>query len=658
MHPCRLFKTPVWLVIFILLFSGLSSAQDKIPPSFKWAGAAECPVPNVDTGYLRKANMVFGYLTVPENRAKNNGRSLRLAVAVIKARRPDSSAIPLVILHGGPGGRVVAGNVAWQFDMLRNDRDIVLVDQRGSGFSEPEFSPELNREIMELFAKDMSPAGEMEAREKMAARAREKLIEKGIDLSAYNSREIAADINDLCRLLGYKQWDLWGSSYGTRIALTMMRDFPEGIHSVVLESVLPPNVRYFEDVTANFRRSLNLLFDKCAADPSCSVAYPHLKADFTEAIDSLDKKPLVISMNDPVKYPNGQFIINSQDMLLGFQQALYGKAVYPVLPLLIEQVKNRNESALKSFVESMSNGILRLHYGLYYSVICSDCMPFNNIKAFEDSSAGFWQGLTFYKDEFGICRIWNTAPPNGIDSAAVTSNTPVLILEGELDPMAPPSNGEAAKRTLPNSFMYTFQNTGHLVSNDRKAVELIDKFLHDPAKAPDSAGFVATGPIGFATDVKLHSGIASLAPKLQITKANRLYTVWIVLMAVFLLTGIFFSARELAAKNRSPNLNGRDKWGYRLAIVNILLSFFFLIRLGIVISKTASEDFFLLGFGLPRAYSSVLYLPYLIIGLYIIQLLLLSGRIKNKLSAGRKQLLFFLFYIPFIGFIFYFNLFY
>jgi pimeloyl-ACP methyl ester carboxylesterase len=436
----------------------------------------------------------------------------------------------------------------------------------------------------------------------------------------------------------------------------MMRDHPEGIHSVILESPLPPNVPYFQSVTANFKRSLNKLFDKCAADPACKLAYPHLKDDFFVAIDSLDKKPMVISMNEKDKFPDGKFVINSQDMLLGFQQALYGKQLYPVLPLLIEQLKARNENALRGFAESMSNGIYRLSYGSYYSVICAECMPFNSVKAFEDSSAGFWKGLTFYRDEFSICNIWNPTASNSIDSAAVTSKIPVLILSGELDPIAPPSNGETAIHSLPNAYQYTFQNTGHFVSGDDKAVSLIEKFLTNPSVEPDPVHFVKTRDIAFATDVHVNGGITSLAPRLQLNKGNSFYIGWILLMVVAFLANLVFVSRAILQKKTQLTNTTRDKIYYWSALLSVVLSIYFLVRLGMVIFKTASENLFLLGFGLPQRYSFVLLVPYLIFLLVLIQIAVVPGA-KNG-SVKKKQMLLLLLNVPFLIFLFRFGLFY
>lgn len=648
MQDSAFFRNLIAAAGMMLCLSSYSFAQGQSAATFRWTTCPDCPLPTVNATALQKAKLTFGYLTVPENRHKDNGRVLKLAVALIKATDPGPGQTPLIILHGGPGGRIVP-NVSGPYALLRKDRDIIEIDQRGSGYSEPELSPEMNQEIADLFARDLSDSAEMEARIAMAASARAKLVAQGIDLSAYNSEEIAADIHDLCRLLGYKSFDLWGASYGTRIALTMMRDYPEGIRSVVLELPLPPNVKYFQRITTNFKRSLFKLFDECAADPSCRLAYPHLKGDFYAAIDSLDKRPIVIPMKDGGGYPDGKFVINSQDMLLGFQQALYGKAAYPIMPLLVEAVKDRNVNELRGFVESMSNGISRLRYGTYYSVICNECMPFNSLKAFEDSSAGFWNGLTFYKDEFGICKMWNPNMPDSLDSAAVVSNIPVLILSGDLDPIAPPANGEVAKRTLPHAWMYTFENTGHLVSTDDHAIQLIGKFLADPSREPDSVHFVKTGDIPFATNVHVHSGIISLAPRLRWNKSNMLYNYWMVLIVIALVLNLFFSVRELIVVRR-------ERIYYWSAMLSAVFSILFIAGLVMAILRTASQNYFLLGFGLPQRYSGILIFPYLIFLLFIVQLGLLAGKGSNK--ARKKKVLLFLLDLPFVLFVCWFGLFY
>ena len=650
----RCFKTRYIHLITILFvfFHENIFCQDQIKSSssFRWVQCPNCPFPTTDTAFMRSNQLVYGYLMVPENRQKENSRKLQLSVLFFKSTSKKTSNPPLIILHGGPGGNIV-GDLPWQYEELRKSRDIIAIDQRGSGTSEPSFSPELNKEIFDILANDCTEADEIKLRTKIAQKAKDKLLAQGIDLTAYSSTEIASDINDLCTLLGYKFYDLWGSSYGTRIALTIMKNYPEKIRSVILESPLPPNVKTFENINNNFRNSINSLFDKCDKDPECRNSYPELRQDFIDAIKGVERDPLIIPMSDKTRYPNGRFVINSQDMLLGLQQALYGKAIYPIIPLLIEELKHRNISALSNFVESMADGINNLNYGLYYTVICKECMPFNSLQRFEDSAKASWGGLTFYKDEFNICNIWNQNLPDSKDSQAITSKIPVLILSGELDPMAPPKNAEITSATLSSSFSYVFQNTGHFVSSEPYAVELMNKFLKDPLKKPDTKRFIRTSDIKFATDIHINNGVSFLAKNLSPGKKTIVYKIWLTVAFLLLLVQLILSARNLWIAKKVSYLGA--KLFYALSALNAVLSIFFIIKLVLAILKVRSENYFILSFGLPQKYSYLLLIPYLILAVLLIQLILPS--LKN--SNGIKKLHAF-FIIPYLIFIFYFNLFY
>lgn len=649
-------RRTIIVVLAQIMLSVSLVAQNDTKATFRWTTCPDCPYPQADTNTLKQEKIAFGYLTVPENRQKDRGRKLRIAVQVFRKHDTASRKSPMIILHGGPGGKAI-GNLLWQYEILRKERDIVLVDQRGSGFSEPEFTPELNQQILDVFAKDLTPAQEIAERTSIALAAKQRLINKGIDLSAYNSHEIAADIHDLCALLGYSSYNLWGGSYGTRVGLSMIKYFPEGINSVILESTLPPNARYFEEITANFKESMNLLFERCAADNACNLAYPNLKEQFYTAIDGLQKAPIVIPMEDRARFPDGKFVINAQDMLLGFQQTMYNKEMYPIMPFLIKLVRERNAPALKSFVEGMTNGVFRLNYGLYYTVICNECMPFNNLQVFDSTAAGFWEGLTFYKDEFSICRQWDPGPGNARDSAAAKSDIPVLLLSGEFDPIAAPSYASLTKATLPNAYLYTFQNTGHFVVNDVKTMDMVQQFLNDPLKEPSRTPYIATGNIPFITNIHVNMGTASLAPKLSINLRNAYYTGWLVLILISLLLSLFFAVQNAARKTLGQGLSVTGKICHSIIILNAVLGLYFLIKLIMVIAETASVSYLTLGFGLPGRYALLLVLPYFIIVLTAIMAMLALLDTRRNMSKG-KMLLFTTLSLPFISLIWYFHLFY
>ncbi|QJB38109.1 alpha/beta fold hydrolase [Chitinophaga oryzae] len=641
------------IVTTLLILSGTVSAapaQEK-SASFRWASCPDCPFPDMDTAFLRQENIQFGYLTVPENRSKPDSRKIRIAVQVFRARKPEAGKPPMIILHGGPGGRAV-GVFSPEYDSIRQESDIILMDQRGSGFSGPDFTPEMNQEILEILAKDLKPEEETKERLALAAKVRDSLLARGVDLTAYNSREMAADIHDLCQLLGYTSWDLWGTSYGTRVALTMMKEYPEGIRSVILASPLPPNVRYFENVTPNFKRSLDLLCDKCKADPDCNRSYPNLREDFTAAINGLERQPVIIPMDDPHKYPGGRFVINAQDMLLAIQQALYSRDNYPLIPIIIEQVKNRNIPALKRFVENMSNGIFRLQYGAYYSVICQECMPFNRLQAFEDASAKSWQGVTFYKDEFSICKLWNAGPFRAEDTAAVHSDIPVLILSGEMDPIAAVAGAELAHRSLPRSFLYVLEGTGHFVVNET-TTRLINRFLANPEQAPDGQHVITQPGIPFVTNVHISDGVVAFAPRLPLQRQNWLYTAWLVLLVVLPGVSLWLAARAYRRYKHA----GKSRLTFYLMLLNVLLGLVFLVAIIMAIVSTSRANFRILGFGLPEQYAIALMLPYAMLAICLVLVSLwLAGR--KKYQTDKWYLSYLLLQAPFICFVVYFGLFY
>lgn len=631
-------------------------AQPTGASQFRWADCPDCPIPEFDTASLKREGIRFGYLTVPENRAKPNGRTLRIAVQVLKARNPRANASPLIILHGGPGGRGI-GLFPWAYEGLREQSDVILVDQRGCGFSEPAMDFGMNEDILQMFAQNLTPEQETRKRTAIAAKALAEMNRKGINAGIFNSREIAADVHDLCTALRYKSWNLWGISYGTRVALTMMRDFPEGIRSVVLESPLPPNVYYFQNINTSFRAALAKLFAKCAEDPACRAAYPHLEEDFFAGINGLVKKPLAIAMDDNKRYPDGKFVINAQDMLLGFHQALYNKGIYSILPMLITGLKNRNEQVLRPFVESMANQIHNLNYNTYYSTVCSDCMPFNSVAVFDATTRDLGKGLTFYKDEFSICKIWNAGPFDEKDAFSVNSTIPVLVLSGEMDPIAPPLNAEVTVKTLPNAFLYTFLNTGHSVSSNDAAVKLIQNFLNNPAVPPAKQRLVQSGTIPFATDVHTINGIGMLAPKLQLNSQNGLYISWIVLILVIAIGTLYRGIREVVMKKRRLQLTAHS------ACVVVLISFisaltlFLMVKLGLSIARTAAENYYILGFGLPEKYALTLIISYVVVLLNVLLGLMLLMEKNRRLMVMRFGT-YLLLQLPFCGFIFHFQLFY
>ena len=288
----------------LIVLSGLTflapavSAQDPTAagqvPRFEPA-----PCPKL-TGADELAKASCGYLVVLENHSRPTGRTIRLLVAKYPAHSPEKRADPVVYLAGEPGDIApldVNGLIA--ADFIR-DRDILVVSQRGTMFSEPALTcaplDDFFRELLGMrFYSEATERAHLAATEA----CHRQLTATGADLSAYNSTESAADFADLRKVLGYDTWNVYGNSYGSYLAQTLMRDHPEGIRSLVLDSVLPTTYT----VPANWwntRAGFDNLFQACAAEPACNAAHPHLEETFTGLVNKLEAEPLTAAVRDPV----------------------------------------------------------------------------------------------------------------------------------------------------------------------------------------------------------------------------------------------------------------------------------------------------------------------------------------------------------------------
>ena len=271
-------------------------------------------------------NITCGYLTVPENRADPNSVYVNLAVAIIHASGTRPRTDPILYLEGGPGGSALADPDYWLESLLHTSRDIILLDQRGTGFSLPSLDcPETDAYSAE---EDSGYASMVAA----ATACRDRLTLDGVDLTQYNSANSAADVEDLRLALGIDKWNLYGVSYGTRLALTVMRDFPEAVRAVVLDSVYPPNVKGYTEDPANSIAAIETLVKGCAGDEECAGAFPNLKKRFYRVVADLNKTPVEV----------GDYTYTGDDLVNFLFNSLYDTTLIPYLPLAIYAASEGN----------------------------------------------------------------------------------------------------------------------------------------------------------------------------------------------------------------------------------------------------------------------------------------------------------------------------
>ncbi len=310
----RLF-VPALVLLALLMIVPVTIAQT---PQYS---PADCPLDVAD-------NVECGYLIVPEDRSNPNSPDIWLAVAIVRsegATLPD----PIVYLEGGPGGSALTALDAWYNTVYGENRDIILIDQRGTGYSEPG-----------LFCGE---GGDSEVDETRACR--NELEAQGIDLAAYTSAANAADVEDLRIALGYDQINLYGVSYGTRLAMTVMRDFPDGIRSVVLDSPFPPAADVFNEDGVNFYYGLTELAADCAANAACNAAFPDLERFFVDLVNRANENPLII----------GDEEVFGTDLVEQLYQNFYDTKIIPFLPAIIYDTAAGSEDAYIAFEESLDS---------------------------------------------------------------------------------------------------------------------------------------------------------------------------------------------------------------------------------------------------------------------------------------------------------------
>jgi pimeloyl-ACP methyl ester carboxylesterase len=474
------------LILILLLVSlGYSLAQTyEVTP---------CPSPLL-RGEVEGQTIVCGTLSVPERHTKLFGKKLKLAVLTLKATGTTQKPDPIIFLQGGPGGAALETVSIWRDRSWRTERDIILVDQRGTGYSEPDLRcPELYASLDILDGVELC----------------HRRLSRSVNLQAFNSHENAADIDTLRKALGFKEVNLFGVSYGTRLALTLMRDYPKGIRSVILDSTYPPQVDRLAETEVNFYQLLKKVFDDCHNDPDCQAAYPTLEHDFLAGLETLNNTPAEIWFNT--------LYLNGDDFLSLYFQSMYNERITPNLPYSMSKLSNGdydaslllltgmaepkdldNQGALvgkfiQMIIEALQNRWREVEAeGVYFSTECQEDILFHNQKQIEQATRDlpiFIQNsaLEQAKTMFELCQAWHVSRSPGLENQAVVSDIPTLVLAGAYDPVTAPAWGKLASETLSRSFFYTFPNAAHGVfASGDCPVAMIGDFLDIPTTAPNN----------------------------------------------------------------------------------------------------------------------------------------------------------------------------
>jgi len=472
----------------------VTSAQSGTVPRFERA-----PIPDViapATGEIE-----FGYLVVYENRNDTASRTIRLPVMIGKSRRTDPLPDPVLFTVGGPG---VISTMRGGRDLnswpLLDDRDFIYFEQRGARYCEPNLiGPEIDSLIIGSIDRFMNGQPNRKELVEAAKMLSERLTSQGVDLSCYSTRESASDIEDLRKVLGIHQWNLYGISYSCRIMLEVIRRYPEAVRAVILDSPLPPDVSWDETSIERYWNNIVMLASACEEDSVVNSNYPELQKRLLDLIEQADNEPLQVDITHPITNQPTRVTLDGEGVFR-LVAAYMGSGSYIYsFPYTMHLLCERDDYVL-TFLTTALISPPQYSWGMRYSIWCNEEFPFEDFAIFDrhDDLPSPLADFEWTVVEPEIYDFWPHRAVDSVDNQPVHSQVPALVVNGQYDPDTPPEWGRRICETLPNSHYFEYPGQSHLPlfihpCGRKMAIE----FLNNPHKRPSDSCLIASGPFKF-----------------------------------------------------------------------------------------------------------------------------------------------------------------
>lgn len=456
----------LFFLLFVLLLAACQTNTADTEPTL---ALEPC---RLNTG----ADAQCGTLMVPENRAEPDGRSIPLHVAVVPASVSNPEPDPVFMLAGGPGQAATEAYplLLGQFDRLNQTRDIVLIDQRGTGDSNPLHCDNLD---------DLDPDVQLSREERIdVLQACGAALAADNDLAQYGTDTAVADFDAVREALGYEQINIYGASYGTRTGMTYARRYPDRVRTLVLDAVAGPELVLFQADPRDGQQALDALFARCAADAACAEQFPALDADWQRLLAGL-AEPQEIEMANPLSGEPFTLTLGRDDLAAYVYNILYSTDLAAMLPLLIHNAAETGDYTplvTQAFLIGDSAG---MELGLLYTVGCAEDAAVVDLAlaATLDEASDFGSRA----EEFvAICEGWPDTAVEAVPDdlrAPLTVDVPTLVLSGAADPVTPPGYAETVADALPDSLHIVVSDYGHTVIAVGCMPRLMTDFIRDGA---------------------------------------------------------------------------------------------------------------------------------------------------------------------------------
>lgn len=475
------FKQAVSCVLIILfVLSGLPAyAQPDTPHEFV---PGRCPVT-----FRGLDDVECGMVTVPQDRVHPEERSVKLAVAVFKAQAETPLPDPLIFLDGGPGSRTLdsfAGGFGSLLTAINRDRDVIIFDYRGIGYSDPALTcPER--------------AGAVD--DSWIAACRAQLETQGVDVTDFTTRDNASDAADIVRALGYETYNIWGGSYGSSVAMTLLRDHPEHIRAALVTALQPPQGDLRAETPVGLIRALDGVSALCQADDVCSLAFPgNLTEQLVAVVERLNAHPAAIT--------GATRELTSLDLLVGLSEILKDEKNSLMVPGLMAALYAEQYDVAAPMVGAANlPGDPLFPVGAWLSMRCTDSI----LVPASDATSEMAQTVPSiirdsvaagYDMQTAWCTAWGARVPTEADRLPAITDTPVLIISGALDPFSSQEWLASTLATLPNGHGFMLPYYMHHVVHDPCALDMLLSFMTDPTSEPDSSCIAQMAPPAFSLE--------------------------------------------------------------------------------------------------------------------------------------------------------------
>lgn len=440
----RMFRhTAVVLIILLLI------ASAKGVPALE---LEECRISAGPSFPSMKARC--GTLERPENPEDPDSSRIEIRLAVVPALNLQPEPDPIVPLAGGPGQGAVQfySTYAAAFEPARRDRDILLVDQRGTGES-ARMDCEEDQDLMER----------QYTIEQTVEFANTCLDSLPHDPRYFTTSVAVTDLDAVRQVLGYETLNLYGVSYGSRVAQHYARRYPASTRTIVLDGVVPPQLALGPGIAIEAQKALDNIFARCGEDPECNDRYPDIAGSFAKLKSKLEKKPVKVKLADPVTGKVDTLSFGRPELAIAVRLLAYHPNSVAMLPLLIAEADKKNYQPLAAQFQMTLSGISEsIALGMHNAVMCTEDAPFlTPDKVDEATLDDSYMGPMQFEALQAICSVWPAGPIDEDFKEPLSTDIPTLLLSGSADPVTPPHYADIAARNLRKAWLLTGEYQGH-----------------------------------------------------------------------------------------------------------------------------------------------------------------------------------------------------